>query len=127
MDPETQHTLTVTCHENAGVTVVKMKGSLSAATGEQGSEEMKKIVEGGANKVVVNLADIDYISSGGIRVLLIASKWLGDKQGEMKISGAKGMVNDALQASGFGLLKRVYGSTIQLCQTDEEAIADFKA
>ncbi len=127
MDRETRHTLAVTSRQNAGVTVVKMKGSLSATTGEQGSEEMKKIVEGGAKKIVVNLADIDYISSGGIRVLLMASKWLSDKQGEMKISGAKGMVNDALQASGFGLLKRVYGSAIQLCQTDEEAIAAFKA
>ena len=127
MDQETRHTLAVTSHENAGVTVVKMKGSLSAATGEQGSEAMKKIVEGGAKEIIVNLADIDYISSGGIRVLLMASKWLSDKQGAMKISGAKGMVNDALQASGFGLLKRVYGSTIQLCQTDEEAIAAFKA
>jgi len=126
MNPETQHTLTVTSHQNAGVTVVKMQGSLAAATAEHGSEEMKKIVDGGANKIVINLANVDYISSGGIRLLLMASKWLSPGKGEIKVSGAKGMVKDALEASGFGLLNRVYGSTIQLYNTDEEAIAAFK-
>jgi anti-sigma B factor antagonist/stage II sporulation protein AA (anti-sigma F factor antagonist) len=37
------------------------------------------------------------------------------------------MVKEALQASGFDLLSRVYGGNIQLCNTDEEAVAAFKS
>ncbi|MBX3305084.1 MAG: STAS domain-containing protein [Nitrospira sp.] len=126
MDQGTRHTLTVTSRENAGVTLVRMQGSLSATTAEQGNQEMKKIVDSGAKKVVINLADVDYISSGGIRVLILACKQLNNIQGEMKIAAAKGMVKEALDASGFNLLNRVYGESIQLCNTEEEAVATFK-
>lgn len=125
MDQETRHTLAITSRENAGVTFVKMQGSLSATTAEQGIQEMKKIVDSGAKKVVINLADVDYISSGGIRVLILACKQLNNVQGEMKIAAAKGMVKEALEAGGFNLLSRVYGENNQLCDTEEEAVAAF--
>ena len=125
MDQATRHTLTVTSRENAGITFVKMQGSLSATTAEQGNQDMKKILDTGAKKVVLNLADVDYISSGGIRVLILAGKQLNNVKGQMKIAAAKGMVKEALQASGFDLLSRVYGESIQLCNTEEEAVAAF--
>lgn len=127
MDQGTRHTLTVSSRETAGITFVKMQGSLSATTAEQGNQEMKKIIDAGAKKVVLNLADIDYISSGGIRVLILACKQLNTSQGQLKIAAAKGMVKEALQASGFDLLTRVYGESIQLCATEEEAAAAFAA
>jgi len=127
MDHGTQHMLMVTSQESAGVTFVKMKGSLSATTAEQGNKEMKRILDAGAKKVVINLAEVDYISSGGIRVIMLTSKLLNGVQGELKLSSAKGMVKEALQASGFDLLSRVYGGNIQLSNTDEEAVASFKS
>ncbi|MBL8076229.1 MAG: STAS domain-containing protein [Nitrospira sp.] len=127
MDQGTRHTLTMTSRENAGITFVKVQGSLSATTAEQGNKEIKKILDQGAKKLVLNLADVDYISSGGIRVLILTSKELSAVQGQMKIAAAKGMVKEALEASGFHLLNRVYGSTIELCNTEEEAAAAFAA
>ena len=125
MDQETRHSLAVTSHEQGGVTLVRMQGSLAATTAEHGTREMKKILDAGAKKVVINLADVDYISSGGIRVLMLTHKQLSNVRGELKIAGAKGMVKEALEASGFDLLNRVYGGRIQLCQTEEEAVAAF--
>lgn len=127
MEQGTQHTLAVTSYENAGVTFVKMKGSLAATTAEQANKEMKSILDAGAKKIVLNLADVSYISSGGIRVIMMTYKLLSGVQGEMKLSSAKGMVKEALQASGFDFLSRVYGGNIQLCNTDEEAVAAFKS
>jgi anti-anti-sigma factor len=126
MDQGTRHALTVTSRENAGVTFVKMDGSLAATTAEHGTQEMKKILDAGAKKIIINLAGVDYISSGGIRVLMLTHKLLSNVQGEMKIAAAKGMVKEALEASGFNLLNRVYGANIQLCNTEEEALAAFK-
>jgi anti-anti-sigma factor len=127
MDQGTSHTLTVTSHKDAGITFVHMKGSLSATTAEQGNKEMKKVLDAGARKIVLNLADVDYISSGGIRVIMLTHKMLNNVGGEMKLSSAKGIVKEALQASGFDLLSRVYGGSLQLCNTDQEAAASFKS
>lgn len=126
MEQGTRHTLIVTSREHEGVTIIKLHGSLSATTAEKGSQEIKNILDRGAKKVVVNLADIDYISSGGIRVLILTCKQLNTVQGGMKIAAAKGMVKEALEASGFHLLTRVYGDNIQLCNTEEAAVASFK-
>jgi anti-anti-sigma factor len=125
MDQGTHHTLTVTSRENAGVTFVKMQGSLASTTAEHGNQEMEKIVKAGAKRIVINLADVDYISSGGIRVLMLTYKLLSDVHGQMKIAAAKGMVKEALETSGFDLLSRVYGGNIQLCKTEEEVVAAF--
>lgn len=125
MDQGTRHTLTVSAQEKDGITLVKMQGSLAATTAEHGMREMRKIIDAGAKKVVINLADIDYISSGGIRVLMMAHKVLRPLHGEIKIAAAKGMVKEALETSGFDLLNRVIGGHIQLCRTDEEAVAAF--
>jgi anti-anti-sigma factor len=127
MDQGTRHTLTVSSRAIDGITVVNMQGSLAATTAEHGNQEMKKIIDAGARKVVVNLADVDYISSGGIRVLILACKQLNHVQGKLKIAAAKGMVKEALEASGFNLLNRVYEENIQLCNTEEEAVAALKA
>jgi anti-anti-sigma factor len=126
MDQGTRHTLIVTSHENDGITIIKLHGSLSATTAEKGSQEIKKVLDPGVKKVVINLADVDYISSGGIRILILTCKQLNNVQGAMKIAAAKGMVKEALAASGFDLLTRVYGGNIQLCNTEEEAVAAFK-
>lgn len=73
------------------------------------------------------MADVDYISSGGIRVLILSCKQLNNVQGAMKIAAAKGMVKEALEIGGFNLLNRVYGENNQLCNTEEEAAVAFKS
>ena len=123
MDQGTQHTLTVTSYEKAGITFVKMKGSLASTTATQGEEELKKILDGGATKVVVNLAELDYIASAGLRVLLLASKALGKAHGWLMISESKGMVREAIETGmGYG-----FAPLIRLFNTDEEAMAAFKS
>ena len=118
MSEATPHTLKVTSHEITGITFVKMQGSLASTTAAQGNEEMKKILETGTKKVVVNLRDVAYMSSAGLRVLLLTSKLLKNDLGEMKICEAQGMVIEALETSGFD-------SMFQLCSTDAEALAAF--
>jgi anti-anti-sigma factor len=123
MDQGTQHTLTVTSHEKEGITFVKMKGSLASTTAAQAEAELKKILDGGAKKVVVNLAELDYIASAGLRVFLLTSKALGKPHGGLMISESKGMVREAIETGmGYG-----FAPLIRLFNTDEEAMAAFKS
>ena len=123
MERGTQHTLTVTTHEKDGIAFVKMKGSLASTTAAQGEEELKKIVDGGATKVVVNLAELDYIASAGLRVFLLVSKALAEVNGGLMISESKGVVREVIETGiGYG-----FAPFIRLFNTDEEAVAAFKS
>lgn len=122
MDQRTQHTLTVTSQEKAGITFVKMKGSLASTTAAQAEQELTRILDGGATKVVVNLAELDYIASAGLRVFLLASKRLDKAQGGLIISESKGVVREVIETGiGYG-----FAPLIRLFNTDAEAIAAFK-
>ncbi len=118
MRTSTQHNLSVTAHEIASITLVKMEGSLSSITSAGGNEELQRVLNRGARKLVINLADVDYISSAGLHMFATISKQLRHVQGGLKISNAKGMVHESFVVSGFNTM-------IQLCNTDEEAMAAF--
>ncbi len=123
MERGTQHTLTTTTSEKDGITFVKMKGSLASTTAAQAEAELKKIVDGGASKVVVNLAELDYISSAGLRVFLLASKSLAKVNGGLMISESKGVVREVIETGiGYG-----FAPLIRLFNTDQEAVAAFKS
>ena len=122
MDQGTQHTLTVTSHDIAGITVVKMQGSLASTTAEHGNEEMKKILEKGSKKVVINLANLDYMSSAGVRVVLLTCKLLDNAPVGLMISESNAVVREVLERSmAYG-----FAPMIHLFNTDEEAMAAFK-
>ncbi|MGQ0666180.1 MAG: STAS domain-containing protein [Nitrospiraceae bacterium] len=123
MERGTQHTLTVTTNEKDGIAFVKMKGSLASTTAAQAEEELKKIVDRGATKVVVNLAELDYIASAGLRVFLLVSQALAKVNGSLMISESKGVVWDVIETGiGYG-----FAPLIRLFNTDQEAVAAFKS
>lgn len=51
------------------VTVLRVKGDISAATYEQLIAQARKAHENGARDILVDLADVPYMSSSGIRAL----------------------------------------------------------
>ena len=54
----------------------------------------------GVKSLIVDFAELDYISSAGLRVLLIAIKQM-KKQGSMKVVGANEMVREIFEVTGF--------------------------
>ena len=51
--------------------------------------------------LVFDLANLQYISSAGLRVIISAAKILKGKGGEMRLAATSGSVNKVLQISGF--------------------------
>ena len=55
---------------------------------------------GTSSALVIDLADLDYISSAGLRVLLAAQKVMS-RQGTMTIRNVKPAVMDVFEVTGF--------------------------
>ncbi|MBF2077526.1 MAG: STAS domain-containing protein [Synechococcales cyanobacterium T60_A2020_003] len=68
--------------------------------------------------MLVNLEKLDFITSAGLRVLLLASKLLQASGGKLKICTANDSVKDVLETCGFD-------SLIALYPTEAEAITSF--
>ena len=100
------------------VTVVDMTGRLDTQTSGDAYDEMVRIAKGDAGKVVLNVKNLEYLSSAGLRVILTAAKLLQASAGEMKICQANGVVKEVLETSGFNSLVHMYDD-------EKDAVAAF--
>ncbi len=77
------------------------------------SEEMARIVEDGNVKILLNLGNLEFISSAGLRVLLRTTKLLPEADGRMVICQANGVVKEVLEISGFDTFIDVHDTEAQ--------------
>jgi len=54
----------------------------------------------GVSKLVLDFAALDYVSSAGLRVILLAQKTM-NKQGEMVIRNVNESINEVFEVTGF--------------------------
>ena len=108
--------------ENVGddVSVVGLKGKLDTATVASVEKELLGLINGGTRLLVLDLAALDYISSAGLRVLLVAAKALRAHQGRLVVCAVKRYVKEVLDMSGFS-------SVFPICESREEALAGAKS
>ena len=58
---------------------------------------IRRLVEEGARKIVIDLANLNAIDSSGIGVLVTSSGHIEQNGGQMRIAGARGAVAKALE------------------------------
>ena len=63
--------------------------------------------------IAVGMNDIDYISSAGLRSILLSAKKLKLKNGEIRFFGLSGMVADVFKMSGFSTMFKLFGTQEQ--------------
>ena len=79
--------------------VVKVAGRLDTTTAPELEEELRNSVEN-IKELTLDLSDLEYISSAGLRVLLAVQKIM-NKQGKMVVTGVKDVVAEVFEVTGF--------------------------
>jgi anti-sigma B factor antagonist len=78
---------------------VKLVGRLDTTTAPDLDEEFKSSL-GDVKDLVLDLKDLEYISSAGLRVLLSAQKEM-NKKGSMVLTNVSEGVNEIFEVTGF--------------------------
>ncbi len=78
---------------------VQIIGRIDAATALELDRNLQASLNG-VNDLTVDLADLEYISSAGLRTLLKIQKRM-DKQGAMRIRNIRDNVREVLDMTGF--------------------------
>ena len=85
-------------------TVLTLAGRLDAVTAPEYEKTVRGLIDGGDCRFVVDFARLDYISSAGLRALLITAKLLKGKGGQVGFASIGGAVKEVFDISGFGSL-----------------------
>lgn len=88
--------------------VVSPKGRLDSNTSPMLETVLLERIAAGDTKVSVDFADVAYISSAGLRVLLMAAKRAGAGQGSVSMHAMSPEIKEVFEISGFLTILKVY-------------------
>ncbi len=103
-----------------GLHKLMVRGTLDAPGTMVIEDEVRSRVTELGGQVILDLANVDYISSYGLRMLLVAARTLNNLGGALSLAGANQNVMQMLKVAGYDTMLPVY-------ETVEEAIVSLSA
>jgi anti-anti-sigma factor len=82
-------------------------GRLDAGTAAAHEKSVQELLVGEVDSIAIDLSELDFLSSAGLRVLLVAAKAAKTKGGRVVLISPKPAVLDVLKASGFDKLIQI--------------------
>lgn len=101
----------LTEHMQGTVKVVKVDGRIDQGSSALFQEKLAPWLNGckaGEAPVVLDFSAVEYISSVGLRVLMLAAKQVKSQQGKIAISSLTPVVAEVFQVSRFNLVFAVH-------------------
>jgi anti-anti-sigma factor len=88
--------------------VIQPAGRVDSRSAGSFESELLGRIEGGEKRVIVDFSDTDYISSAGLRVLLMAAKRLKGDDASFRLCSLKSQIQTVFKASGFDRILSIH-------------------
>ena len=90
--------------------IIGVSGRMDGVTANEFEKQMLNWIEVGTTRFIIDLNDLDYISSAGLRSILVASKKLKEENGKILLCALKSSVKEVFEISCFNLIVPIYDS-----------------
>lgn len=95
------------------IQIFKITGKLDSYTSGDLETQLLPAIENGNYKIIIDFAGLDYISSAGLRTLLLAAKKIKPLGGKILLAELKEHVSEVFQIAGFTAIFPIYSSVSQ--------------
>jgi anti-sigma B factor antagonist len=109
--------LIISVEERKGKPLLRLKGRLDAETSSLLEKKVKELLDSGQMSCLIDCQKIDYLSSAGLRLLLVTAQKLKTRGGSLILFSLSPPVLEIIQMAGFDKI-------LTLCPT-EEGLAIF--
>ena len=93
--------LTIHGEQKAGTLVAKTEGRVDGANAREFQDALEALMNEDVTAMVLDLENLSYISSAGLRVLLLVSKQLQGRAAKFGVCSLSGPISEVFQISGF--------------------------
>jgi len=87
--------------QSGEVLIVRLTGRLDSSAAPGAEQDFAGVLGGGSPHIAIDLSDLEYISSAGLRVLLIVAKKVQQAKGKIALCGLTPNVREIFAISGF--------------------------
>jgi len=100
----------ITEDRKAGVIILGVMGRLDTTTSKSFEERILATIDAGEKQIVIDFSQLDYISSSGLRVLILAAKRLSSVSGKIVLCCLKDYIMQVFEIAGFSSIFSIYNS-----------------
>jgi anti-anti-sigma factor len=93
-----------------GTVLLTVNGRLDSTTSGALEEKLLALLNGGVKQFVLNFTALEYISSAGLRVLLMVAKKLKPSGGVLSLCGLQDHIREVFDLAGFSPLFPIHDS-----------------
>jgi len=96
--------MNVEIHQQDDFLVIELQGRLDTAQSSMVEKKFLEILDQGHKKIILDCKELDYISSSGLRVFLIAQKRVMGVSGTLRICCLQPNIREIFDISGFSMI-----------------------
>ena len=90
--------------------IISLEGKMDAISAPEFEEQMGEWLEQGETSFIINLGEVNYMSSAGLRSILIVAKKLKEQDGKLIFVNLREEVQKIFRISGFSSMIPTYES-----------------
>jgi stage II sporulation protein AA (anti-sigma F factor antagonist) len=99
--------MNVQAEKEKGILTVSVEGKIDGATAPDLERRLLEWLDQGETQIILDLREVYYISSAGLRVVLMGAKRLQSK-GRLVLAGLKPEVKEIFEMAGFDTILDFY-------------------
>jgi anti-anti-sigma factor len=96
--------------EKNKIVELSISGRLDAVSAVEADKEFNNVVDAGHERLLINLAKLEYISSAGLRVLLVIAKRVQQNGGKVVLCALSANVKEVFEISGFSSIFKIFST-----------------
>ena len=112
--------ITITVEKEANCSIVHVSGKIDATTSDELEDTLIELLDQGNKNIILDLKDTNYISSAGLRVLVVITKQMYDS-GHFCLCNTSDNVHEIIEMAGFNIFMNIYDD---LSTAKEKIVAD---
>jgi anti-anti-sigma factor len=98
----------IAASSSQGITEIRLSGHLDSASSAGLERRLRELIAAGAVKIIVDLADVSYVSSGGWGIFVGEVRALRERGGDIVLTGMTPEVYDVYELLGFADVLRAF-------------------
>ena len=102
----------------ANAQIVSLQGQINSTNAAITEAEILALVMAGHKNLLLDFSGLDYISSAGLRLVLVVAKRLKQDNGQLLLCGMQSHIREVFDISGFLAI-------LNVVETRSEALARF--
>lgn len=103
--------------DQEGVTLIEAVGRVDSMNANQFGSSLIAVIDQGKTEIVLDLSQVDYMSSAGLRELVAGVKKVRKSSGDMRISNPSPRVREVMEMAGLDTIFLIFDSQVEAVES----------